>query len=100
MASLLGLVSYGGSDSEEEEEERGGTGKLNETSDKDTTALKKTPLLKHEKDKSGKVRVYLPDFNKKANTTTGSSTDLHKVKALSVIINNVCVMSSLYLYCV
>lgn len=88
MASLLGLVSYGGSDSEEEEE-RGGTGKLNETSDKDTTILKKTPLLKHEKDKSGKVRVYLPDFNKKANTTTGSSTDLHKVKALSVIINNV-----------
>ena len=89
MASLLGLVSYGGSDSEEEEQR--GTGKLNETSDKDTKTLKKTPLLKHEKDKSGKVRVYLPDFNKKANTTTGSSTDLHKVKALSVIIKKVCV---------
>uniref|UniRef100_A0A1X7VDX4 Uncharacterized protein n=1 Tax=Amphimedon queenslandica TaxID=400682 RepID=A0A1X7VDX4_AMPQE len=68
MASISSLVSYGGSDSESEEEERRGAGAAKGTavSSKGTGPA---GLIKHQKDKSGRVKVYLPELSQSTTTT-------------------------------
>lgn len=68
MASISSLVSYGGSDSESEEEETRGGGVAKETA----VSSKRTGgagLIKHHKDKTGRVKVYLPELNQTTRST-------------------------------
>lgn len=66
MAALSALASYGDSDSSEGEDE---VIKAPKTSKVATTSFNHT-LLRHDKDKSGKVKVYLPQVTSPETSPT------------------------------